>query len=256
MATTLKLGLINIDLMLINTQNNRYSTTGTHRFSKCCKARVKNKMYCSDCGKDILNSDLLKGFDEDNILSESQSEKLKTFLDNGVIEVISIKDITETTTYDILPYIQKTQIIFPSISKGYKKSNMRSYYSFTNALKKENKYIIGKLVNRGLEHLVVIMPYKKDMLMFFLPFNHYQNTDEIDRIKEGVKNTIRIDKVDNLYGFEKEAKKFIKGFESKIDVCEIKEEKLKLINEFKNMGEVEISIDKVEVEENPFLEVN
>ena len=59
MSVVLKLGLINIDLMLINTQNSRYSTTGTHRFSKCCKAKVKNKMYCEDCGKDILSCDLL-----------------------------------------------------------------------------------------------------------------------------------------------------------------------------------------------------
>ena len=240
--------------MPINITNNRNSTTGMKRFSKCCSKPVGNKYYCKGCNEDVLYCDIQKGFSEENILTEKQTEKMKEFLEGGNMDILSIQDITETTTYDILPYIQKTQIIFPSISKDYRKKDLRTYYSFVNVLKKENKYCIVKYTTRSVEHLGILIHHKGDLLFFEICFNHYQNTEETDRIKEGIKNTIRIDKVDNLYGFEKEAKKFIKSFESKIEVCDVKEEKLKLINEFKDMDKtIEVDVGTLEKEENPFL---
>jgi len=259
MATRLNLGIISIPIMQINLVDSRYSKTALHRFSPCCKKAVGNKLYCKGCGEEVLYCDIQKGFDKDMILSKEQKEEVENFLESRTMEVLAIQDIMETTTYNILPYIQKAQLILPCISKGYRKRDIQTYYSFINALKELNKFCVVKYTTKSLEHLGILIHYKDDLLFLEIPFSHYHNKEQIATIKEGLKNEMRIEKIKDLDIFKKEAKKFLKKFEDiEVDISEVKEKKIELLEEFtKNIegGETEVSIDKFEEEVNPFCEI-
>jgi len=250
----ISLGLLKIPIMVVNYANNRYSVSGLHQFSNCCGEAVGNKKYCKGCGKDILNSDIRKGLDKETILSNEQMDNLKEQLEGGLMEVIAIKDFKPEILFELIPFIQKTQLVLPSISKGFKKTDIKTFYSFAEALREENKFCIVKLVQRALEHLGVLVFHNEDLIFFEIPFKNYNNLPDIKRLKEGVKNMIRVEKIQTLDAFKEQAKGFIKQFknkENKIDL--VKEEKLVLLKKYvENIQNGVVTTPKEIKQENPF----
>lgn len=248
--TIIKLGMITIPVMLVSFSNSRYSSSQLHLFSNCCNERVKLKKTCGNCNKELLADEISKGLDKDTILTESQQEQLKEKLENGIIEIISAKEITEATFYDLIPFIQKSQLILPSIRKGYRKNDLKIFYAFESALKKLNKLCICKYVNRGLEHLVIVFSYKGNLISAEVPFNTLNNIDEIKRLKEAVANESRGINKDE---FSKEAESFVSNFKNNAEIEEIKEEKKALLKKFIEQIRNGDKEEKEEIREiNPF----
>ena len=251
MAIQIQLGLLKIPISAVNFANSRYSTTGLHQFSKCCNEAVGMKNYCKGCGKDVAKDEIVKGIDKDNILSASQQEQLKENMENGIMEVLGINEVTETTSYDYFPFIQKSQMILPNINKGYKKTDVKVFYSFKSALKQANKYCIVKLTQRATEHIGLLMLWKNDLIFAELPFKHYNNFDEAQKMKEMVELSIRTDKLTDLESFTEQATQFISAYKSKVnDVNEVEEQKKVMLKSFLEAEKgVEVKIS----EKNPFM---
>lgn len=246
----LKLGLIKIPLMLINTTNSRYATSGLNQFSGCCQARVRQKKICEECNRELRADEIFKG-KGDVILTREQEKELKEFEEGGYLNVLGIKDTDETTLYDLAPYIIKSQYVLPSIRKGFKRTDLKTFYSFKEALKNSNKHCLVKLVQRGVEHIGVLINYKEELVFFEIPFARYINEDII-RLREALE---RETKGLNLTEFEKEATKFISQFKP-IELSQIKEEKLELLKLFLERKSVIAPASKqsiAERESNPFL---
>ena len=256
MTSILKIGIVSIPIKLVNMVNSRYSTSSLHLFSKCCNSPVKNKQVCESCNNPLSKEDIQKGIDKDTILSKEQEKQLKDLNENGILEVLSLKDITETTTYDILPFVIKSQALLPSISKGYRKTDIKSFYSFLNAIKDLNKYALCKYVNRSCEHIGIIIHYKTNFLFLELPFKHYNNLEEIDSDKVLIENAVKKDNISDLTAFSEQAKTFINTFKGRVgEINEITEEKKALLNQL--VEEVKTGIkptqqQEVKEEINPF----
>uniref|UniRef100_A0A6M3JDZ0 Putative DNA repair protein n=1 Tax=viral metagenome TaxID=1070528 RepID=A0A6M3JDZ0_9ZZZZ len=253
---SIQLGLVKIPCMLVNYANSRYSTSGLHQFSSCCSARVRQKKICEDCGKEVNNIEIRRGLDKDTILSEGQEERLKEVLESGIIEVVSIKEDINLT--NLIPFIQKTQLILPSINKGYKKTDIKTFFSFKSALEELNKVCFVKLIQRGLEHLGILMVYNGDLTFFEIPFKHYNNLKEIIRLKEQVDNVLRLDKINNPTEFKAQAEGFINNFSTEKGLDEIEEKKLLLLKKFvsdirDNVVTEELQETNINEEINPFL---
>ena len=255
MTLCIKIGLVSVPIMVVNFSNNRYSVSGLHQFSNCCNEAVGNRKYCKGCGKEVNNSEIKKGLDKETILTEEQSDTLKEYLEGGLMEVIAIKDFKSEILFELIPFIQKTQLVLPSISKGYKKTDLKTFYSFTNALRELNKFCIVKLVTRGLEHLGLLVFKGEDLLFLELPFKNYHNLSEIKRLKEAVENTISMDKITELDSFKEQAKEFIGNFKNRAEKPElVNEEKKvllkKMVEEIRNGTFKETKIEMKE--RNPF----
>lgn len=254
MVLKIQLGLLGIPIMLENFSNNRASSSSLHQFSKCCKESVGIKNYCKGCNKEVMRAEILKGVDKNTILSESQQEALKEALEGGIMEVLGIQDITETTTYDILPFVVKAQAVLPSISKGYKKTDIKTFYSFKASLKEQNKYCIVKLTQRATEHIGVMLIWKKDLVFIELPFKHYSNISEIERLKEAVDNLVKQEKINDTEVFKEQATQFINSYKSKVtEINQVEEQKKVLLKSF--IAEIESGIKPQEIkvnEKNPF----
>ena len=251
-----KIGMVSFPVMLVNLVNTKaVSSVSLHRFSKCCSARTGYRNYCKECQENVI--EFSKGIDEDTILNKEQEEKFKEYLDNGVIEVLKIEKFNEDVFKKFFPYIQKSQLILPSMSKKTKtetKIGFKTYFSFLKALG-QDKYLLVKKVERGKEHLGLVFFYNNTLTFFEVPFNHYYNDYDIGRLKEAVKNVIEVESLDDLEEFEKEAKGFMTKFKN-IKENEIKEEKAELlkvfVEELKNPNQEIKKTIKKEVKINPF----
>jgi len=248
----IQIGLIAIPISTTNFSNSRYSSGGLHQFSVCCNEEVGNKNYCKGCGKIVGKEEIVKGIDKNTLLTENQQNELKQALEGGILEVLGVKDITETTFYDLMPFVVKSQLILPSLSKDYKKSDIKTFFSFKSALKDLNKVCLCKLVQRATEHIGVLLNWKEDLVFIELPFKHYSNISQIEKNKEMVLDEVK--KINELEGFKEQAESFISNFKSKVnDTDEIKEEKKVLLNQL--VEEIKSGIKPKEVlrvEENPF----
>lgn len=254
MAMSFKVGMVTFPIMLVNLVNAKStSSLSLHRFSKCCSSRTGYKNYCKECLENI--SEFSKGIDKDTILSKEQEEKFKEYLDNGIIEVLKIEKFNEDVFKKFFPYILKSQLILPSISKKTKtetKLGFKTYFSFLKALGKD-RYLLVKKVERGKEHLGLVFFYNDTLTFFEIPFNHYYNDYDIGRMKDAIKNIIEVENFENLEEFEKEATGFIGKFKNSKDkdIIEEKAELLKVfVEELKNPDQ-KVSIKK-EVKVNPF----
>jgi len=225
----IQIGLVKVPVMALNFVNNRYSTTGLHQFSECCNAPVGNRKYCKKCDNQLSITEINKGLNKDTILTLEQIETLKEFSENGIIEVLAVKEKINLT--NLIPFIQKTQILLPSLSKGFRKTDIKVFFSFKKAL--NNQFCIVKLIQRGLEHLGILFIQKGDLVFTELTFQNYNNLEEINRLKEQVNIVIRNEKINNPYEFEKQAREFIGNFKPRIkEIEEVREEKVELLNKF------------------------
>lgn len=254
MSIILKIGLVSIPIQLVNTTKNRYTSSSMHLFSSCCNAPVKNKQVCETCNKQLSKEEIKKGISKDIILTKSQLEALKNAEEGGILEVLGIKDVTETTFYDLIPFVQKCQIILPSISKGYRKSDIKAFYSFKSALTELNKLCFAKLISRSCEHIGVVLFMKEDLIFIELPFRSYSNMPEILSTKEQIKSIIQAEKISDLEGFEEQAQGFISNFKSRVkDINEISEEKKVLLNSLVEEIKTGIKPQEIKINEvNPF----
>ena len=222
-----------------------------HQFSNCCKERIRYKKTCESCNKEVLNPDILKGVDKEHILSEAQQDKLKELLDNQTIEILSFEQQTENTLLNQIPFIKKTMLILPSISKGYKKRDVNIFLSFKEALKELNIYLKVKYITRGKEHLGIITFYQDDLIFIELPYFSYINLQEIRTIKEG------IERENSLNHFESSLKYFaidyVKQNIKTLDLELQKEKKAILIKQYLEQAiNPEIQEQEQEVN-NPFV---
>jgi hypothetical protein len=125
-------------------------------------------------------------------------------------------------------------------------------------MKELNRICLVKFVNRGLEHLGVLVIYKDDLIFIEIPFKKYYN-DDIKRLKEAVNNVIALDNITDLNKFQEQAKEFINTFKSKDKhLNKIEEEKSKILNVFieqiksGNLEKPKKKKQLKEIEVNPF----
>ena len=234
--------------MLLNFVNSRaYDTEPLHQFSSCHRAKIRYKKVCENCDKEVLNPDILKGTDAEHILTNEQQERLKEQLDNQTIEILSFEQETENTKLPIT-LIQKSQLILPSMSKGFKMKDVNIFLSFQQALKELNVYCKVKYTSRAKEHYGIIQIKDNNLIFFELPFFNKLNTEEISRLKEQVSF---LNGEPSLKDF---AKDYINQNLKEIDYKLITEKKAILIKQYLKEALSEEQEPQQEQEiENPFL---
>jgi len=212
MATILKLGLVTIPLMLVNTTNNSEKRVSLNQIHLADRGRVGYRYYCKSCNKELTRDEIGKMY-KNKVLSDEQLENIKSFNESNTIEVIGIKKIDVGAKKR---FFYATYYLLPDISKTAKKVNQVNFKAFMTALIQSKLTAIGKFTSRGTQHLVLIYgDIDNRVLMSLIPFNDAIN-DDINRIEE---NLPEIEVKESLI---EEAKEFINQFNSKVDLAKIK----------------------------------
>ncbi len=145
------------------------------QFNQLCKedgSRIRYKKVCSHCGKEVANSDIVKGFEYEKgkyvTLTDKEFEKAKSQKDK-LIYIISFANLSEVKPI----YFDKTYHIIPE--KGGEKAFNLLYV----AMKDLKKIAIAKTVLGTKEKLLALIPTNDGILAETLFF--------YDEIKESPK---------------------------------------------------------------------
>jgi len=241
MATNIKIGLVNIPTILVNTINNYMTKIERHKIhivkgKKC--GRVGYKNYCKECDKELKVEEVATEY-KGKVLTDEQIDNIKRFLENQSIEILAFKKLDISKKKD---FLRATYYLLPDISKDGKAGNQKNFYGLFEALKELDLTGIALYTSRGNQQLGLMYFEDGRAKLSLMAFNEAVNND-ILRLEE------------NLPKFEKkelpieQAKQFItQNINDKFDILKVKnnlrdrydkavEGKLKLVEQ-----EVEINV--------------
>ena len=162
-------GLVHIPIALHTaTQDNDI------RFNQLCKedgSRVKYKKVCANCGKEVTNADIVKGFEYEDgkyvTMTDADFEKAKTAKDRTV-QILHFAELS-----DIPPiYFDKT---YHAVAET---GGDKAYELLRRAMYEEKKVALAKTVMGQSEKLLVLLPTEKEILIETLFFE-----DEIKEVE-------------------------------------------------------------------------
>lgn len=148
-------------------------------FNQLCKedgSRVRYKKVCANCGKEVKNEDIVKGFEYEKdqyvIMTDEDFEKAKSEKDK-TIHILHFTDLS-----NIRPlYYDKTYHAIPE------KGGDKAFELLRRAMKEEGKVAIAKTVMGTKEKLLALIPTEEGILTETLFF--------ADEIKDPPKETKR-----------------------------------------------------------------
>ncbi len=158
-------------------------STGLKQISPCCKVPTSRKTTCSECDKELINKELLKGFpqgkDDYHIFTQEQINALKDFDD--IIEVIGSMPKSQidyrmiSGAFAVLPDQPKKKKQVEIFKKAYK--------VFERSVAESDKAIIVKFSTRQKQKLGIMTSIDGIITLLHIVYDDKFNVvDEIPEI--------------------------------------------------------------------------
>lgn len=129
-----------------------------NQLDKESKARIKYKKYCSHCGKEVTNADIIKGYEYEKgkyvVMTDEDLEKIKTKKDK-TIHIIQFARMAEVN----MIYYEKDYYAVPDIGAE------KAYELLRQALLSQKKVAIAKTVMGTNEKLLVLYPTREGIIV-------------------------------------------------------------------------------------------
>jgi DNA end-binding protein Ku len=123
-----------------------------------CGTRVNRKWWCPHHEKIVDSDELIRGYaiskNKYVTFSDEEIETLETD-DNRALEITEFVDLHEIDPV----FYEKAYFLGPSPGGG------KTYRLLSQAMKKEDKVAIARWISSGKEHLVVLRPYDKGLVL-------------------------------------------------------------------------------------------
>jgi DNA end-binding protein Ku len=155
----LSFGLVSIPVKLypaIKDQTIRF-----HLLHKACGSRVRNQWFCPACSVVVEREELIRGLQVNKGQYVQLTEEELDSLELEANRDIALKEFVPVASVDPV-YYENSYFLGPE--KGAEKP----YRLLADALEQSQRAGIAELVSRGKEHLVIIRPYAKGLLMHAL----------------------------------------------------------------------------------------
>jgi len=129
-----------------------------NQLEKESKARIKYKKYCSHCGKEVTNADIVKGYEVEKdryiVMTDDELERLKTKKDK-TIHILQFAKMSEVN----MIYYEKDYYAVPDAGAE------KAYELLRQALLVQKKVAIAKTVMGTNEKLLVLYPTKEGIIV-------------------------------------------------------------------------------------------
>lgn len=129
-----------------------------NQLDKESKARIKYKKYCSHCGKEVSQADIIKGYEYEKdkyvVMTDDELERIKTKKD----KTIHILQFAKMSEVDMI-YYEKDYYAIPDTGAE------KAYELLRQAMLAEKKVAIAKTVMGTNEKLLVLYPMKDGMIV-------------------------------------------------------------------------------------------
>ena len=123
-----------------------------------CGTRVNRKWWCPYHEKIVDSDELIRGYavtkNKYVTFSDEEMEVLETD-DNRALDITEFVDISEIDPV----FYEKAYFLGPAPGGG------KTYKLLASAMKKENRVAVARWVAAGKEHLVVIRPFEKGLIL-------------------------------------------------------------------------------------------
>lgn len=123
-----------------------------------CGTRVNRKWWCPHHEKIVSPDELIKGYAVSKTkyvtFEEAEIEALET-ANNRALDISEFVDLSEIDPI----FFEKTYFLGPAPGGG------KTYKLLATAMKKENKVAVARWVAAGKEHLVVLRPYERGLVL-------------------------------------------------------------------------------------------
>lgn len=238
-------GLVNIPVSISPViKNNDIAFNQLH--VKCLN-RIKYVKYCPHCKKDVVQSDIIRGYQYEDgryvTLSQEEFDKLKSNDDKN-IEIVGFVDLSEVDSI----YFEKSYNLFTN-------SKSKAFSLFRDALLKTKKVALAKTVLGTKFYYVILRVSEESLIMNTLYFDEEINVSnivqessyekkELDlavQLIESLKTTFDPSKLKDEY-----QDKIKKAIDMKVKGKEIKKVRSKASNNIKDlMTALEMSLKNV-----------
>jgi len=139
-------------------------------------SRIQQKIFCPVEGAIIDRSELVRGYEvaKDRYVTFSD-EELKTLEAHGGNHSIEITEFVPLEQIDPI-YFETSYYL------GCEQASARAYRLLTDAMTKTGRVALGRYTLRGKEHVVVLRPYEKGLIMHTIYYaDEVRAIDEVDR---------------------------------------------------------------------------
>ena len=123
-----------------------------------CGSRVNRKWWCPEHEEIVSSDELVRGYEVAKnkyvTFTDEEIETLETD-DNRALDIVEFVDLSQIDPV----FFEKTYYLGPAPGGG------KTYKLLSTAMKKENKVGVARWVAAGKEHLVVLRPFEKGLVL-------------------------------------------------------------------------------------------
>jgi DNA end-binding protein Ku len=172
-AGMISFGLVSIPVRLFSAASPR--SVSFHLLHDKDKSRIQQRIYCPADDKIIDRSELVRGF-------EIEKGRYVTFTDEELKNLEAQSDHTIEIT-EFIPLAEVDPVYFESgYYLGCEAGSAKAYRLLADAMAQAARVALATYTLRGKEHLVLIRPYAKGLMMHSMYYaDEIRPVDEIDR---------------------------------------------------------------------------
>ena len=145
-----------------------------HLLHESCGTRVNRKWWCPHHEKIVDSDELIRGYEISKnkyvTFTDEEMETLETD-DNRAVEITEFVDLHQIDPV----FFEKAYYLGPSAGGG------KTYRLLSQAMKKQDKVAVARWIGGGKEHLVVLRPYEKGLILHTMYYaDEVRDFDAID----------------------------------------------------------------------------
>lgn len=187
---TISFGLVSIPIKLYTAASPK--GVSFNMLHAKCGGRMKQHYTCPIDDEIVERKDMVRGF-------EHSKDTYVKFTD----EEIKALESERTNQLELMEFVPASSVDFVSIEKTYylgpDKGGDRAYALLSHALERANRMAVGKFSQRGKEHLVLVRPYKKGLVLHEVYYaDEVRSFDEVETGGNFEWKPIEIDLADKL----------------------------------------------------------
>jgi len=171
-STAISFGLVSIPVKLYTAT----SSQGVHfnQLHKKCGSRLKQRLFCPVDDEYVERDDIVKGFEVGkNQYVQFTAEEL-TGLETERSHYLELVEFVPEDSVDLI-YVER------SIYLGPDKGGDKAFNLLTKAMRRTGRIAVGRYRSHGKEHLVLIRPYKKGLILHHVYYaNEVRAYDDVD----------------------------------------------------------------------------
>ena len=176
MASTVWKGHLTVGLVTIPVRLGVAASSDSlsfHMLHEDCKSRVKQKLFCETCNREVERAKTIKGFEEGKdqylIIAPAEIESIAP----GSSTTMEVSQFVDAEEVDPV-YLESSYYLEPE------KVGRAAYRLLMEGMRRTNRVAIAKLAMRQREHIVLIRPHGPGLILHTLYYEGEVRAQELN----------------------------------------------------------------------------